>query len=76
MPITVEAVYENGVLKPAQPLGLQEHERVQLTVQTSADLQAAYVPGPRGYGLVQWTGSLADLDFLIEDAGNDPLEGP
>jgi predicted DNA-binding antitoxin AbrB/MazE fold protein len=76
MPITVEAVYENGVLKPAQPLGLQEHERVQLTVQTSADLQAAHVPGSRGYGLVQWTGSVADLDFLIEDADNDPLEGP
>jgi predicted DNA-binding antitoxin AbrB/MazE fold protein len=76
MSITVEAVYENGVLKPSKPLGLQEHERVHLTIQTSADLQAAHVPGLRGYGLVQWTGSLAELDSLIEDAENDPLEGP
>jgi predicted DNA-binding antitoxin AbrB/MazE fold protein len=33
MALTVEAVYENGVLKPAQPLPLKEHERVQVTVQ-------------------------------------------
>ena len=28
MTLTVEAVYENGVLKPAQPLPLKEHEKV------------------------------------------------
>ncbi len=33
MAITVEAVYENGVLKPLQPLPLQEHETVRLTVE-------------------------------------------
>lgn len=33
MAITVEAVYENGVLKPAQPLPLQEHERVTVSVE-------------------------------------------
>ena len=33
MPLTVEAVYENGVLKPAQPLPLQEHEKVRVTVE-------------------------------------------
>lgn len=33
MAITVEAVYENGVLKPAQPLPFQEHERVSITVE-------------------------------------------
>jgi predicted DNA-binding antitoxin AbrB/MazE fold protein len=32
-PFTVEAVYENGVLKPAQPLPLLEQEQVQVTVQ-------------------------------------------
>lgn len=30
---TVEAVYENGVLKPAQPLPLNEHEKVCVTVE-------------------------------------------
>ena len=33
MPITVEAVYENGVLKPDRLLPLKEKERVQVTVQ-------------------------------------------
>ena len=33
MPLTVEAVYENGVLKPVQPLPLQEREVVRVTVE-------------------------------------------
>ena len=32
MALTVEAVYENGVLKPAQPLPFKEHEKVTVTV--------------------------------------------
>ena len=33
MGITVEAIYESGVLKPLKPLdALQEHERVRITV--------------------------------------------
>ena len=31
--LTVEAVYENGVLKPIQPLPLREHEKVNVTVE-------------------------------------------
>ena len=33
MSITVEAVYENGVLRPAAPLPFKEHERVSITVE-------------------------------------------
>lgn len=33
MPRNIEAVYENGVLKPLAPLDLKEHERVNLTVE-------------------------------------------
>lgn len=33
MAITVEAVYENGVLKPEKPLPLAEHEKVRVTVE-------------------------------------------
>jgi predicted DNA-binding antitoxin AbrB/MazE fold protein len=33
MALTVEAVYENGVLKPAEPLPLKEHEAVRVTVE-------------------------------------------
>jgi predicted DNA-binding antitoxin AbrB/MazE fold protein len=35
MTITVEAVYENGVLRPVQPLPLDERQKVQVTVDTA-----------------------------------------
>jgi predicted DNA-binding antitoxin AbrB/MazE fold protein len=37
MTLTVEAVYENGVLRPTQPLPLQEHARVHITIRTAAN---------------------------------------
>jgi len=76
MAITVEAVYENGVLKPNHPLPFQEREKVELTIRTGVELQTAPRTKSRGYGLVPWTGSPEDLDFLIDDVANDPLEGP
>ena len=30
MTITVDAIYENGMLKPVKPLPLEEHEKVTL----------------------------------------------
>jgi predicted DNA-binding antitoxin AbrB/MazE fold protein len=33
MPLTVEAIYENGVLKPSQPLPLQDRVKVTITVE-------------------------------------------
>jgi predicted DNA-binding antitoxin AbrB/MazE fold protein len=50
MAITVEAVYENGVLKPAQPLPLQEQEHVRVTIQTGES------PLLRAYGIMGWQG--------------------
>jgi predicted DNA-binding antitoxin AbrB/MazE fold protein len=32
MPLQVDAVYENGVLRPLQPLDLKEHEHVIVSV--------------------------------------------
>jgi predicted DNA-binding antitoxin AbrB/MazE fold protein len=34
MTIKVEATYENGVLKPAQPLPLKEQEKVEVVIRT------------------------------------------
>jgi predicted DNA-binding antitoxin AbrB/MazE fold protein len=70
MTMTVEAVYENGLLKPIEPLALQEHEKVRLTIQQGD------TPLLRAYGIMAWTGSTDDLDYLIEDDENDPLEAP
>lgn len=39
MNITIEAIYEAGVLKPLQPLpGLKEREKVRLTVEVGSAL--------------------------------------
>ena len=37
MTITVEAIYENGVLKPKKPLAITEGTEVELTVRTPAN---------------------------------------
>ncbi len=33
---TIEAIYEDGVLKPLEPLGLPEHARTRVTVEEEA----------------------------------------
>jgi predicted DNA-binding antitoxin AbrB/MazE fold protein len=75
MSLTVEAVYENGVLKLAQPLPFPEHEKVQVTVQALAQ-PAASPPADaermvrQSYGLIGWTGDPA----VVERIALDPLE--
>jgi predicted DNA-binding antitoxin AbrB/MazE fold protein len=70
MPLTVEAVYENGVLKPSQPLPLDEHEKVEVTVQTARSW------AERTAGMLQWTGDPAVLRRVIEDPESGILESP
>jgi len=67
MTLAFEATYENGVLKPKEPLPLKEGDTVRVTIETTPHLL-------RAYGIVGWTGSVEDLDYLIDDAANDPLE--
>ena len=68
MPITIEAVYENGVLKPAQPLPLKEHEQVQVTVHGPTSV------ADRTYGMIGWSGDADTFDRLLQEAGLDRLE--
>lgn len=35
MTITVAAIYENGLLKPEKPLPFQDHEKVQITIESA-----------------------------------------
>lgn len=37
MSVIVEAIYENGVLRPREPLPLREHETVRVTVEPTAN---------------------------------------
>ncbi len=68
MTITVEAIYENGTLKLAQPLPLKEQERVQVTVHSEKDW-AAWAQRTQGlvpctdHDLIEWAATDPELDF-------------
>jgi predicted DNA-binding antitoxin AbrB/MazE fold protein len=58
MTITVEAIYENGVLKLQKPLPFEEHQRIQVTVRAVGSRVR------RSAGLMGWTGTQEDADFV------------
>lgn len=68
MAFSVEAIYENGVLKPVQPLPLREHEKVQLTVRPAMSRVRQTA------GLIGWTGSQEDADYIALSPELDPQE--
>ena len=61
MAIVVEATYENGVLKPAQPLPLAEHEKVQITVDAAVSRVRATA------GLLGWKGDAETVERVALD---------
>jgi predicted DNA-binding antitoxin AbrB/MazE fold protein len=61
MPLTIEAIYENGVLKPSQPLPLKEHETVRITIEPQISW------AERTAGLLKWTGDPEVLRRIAED---------
>jgi len=70
MVLTIEAIYEDGCLKLSQPLPLPERQKVQVTVSpvVSRVRQSA--------GLIGWTGSEEDADFVASSAELDPQDEP
>ncbi len=70
MTLTVDAIYENGVLKPAKPLPFKEHERVTLTVQATVSLARQTA------GMVPWTGNVETLERITRDPEFGILESP
>jgi predicted DNA-binding antitoxin AbrB/MazE fold protein len=70
MTITVEATYENGVLKPAQPLPFLEHAKVQVPVHTEAS------PLLQAYGIIGWTGDAEMVRRVACDPEFGVLEAP
>lgn len=73
MTLTFEAVYENGVLKPTQPLPLKERERVQLTVVTRTSWVEATA------GIMGFQGTVEEADYFATDPELDyppPPEEP
>ena len=70
MTLTVEAIYENGVLKPAQPLPFKEHEKVTITVQPAMSLARQTA------GMVPWTSDVETLERITRDPEFGILESP
>lgn len=61
MAVQVDAVYENGVLRPLQPLDLKEHEHVVLSI-SKADREQT---GPRL--------AVEYIERLKRELGNEPV---
>ncbi len=58
MSLTVEAVYENGVLKLASPLPLRDHEKVRVTIEPKTGWVEATA------GMMGWKGSVEEADYF------------
>ena len=81
MPITIAAIYEEGVLKLAGPLPFSEHEMVKVIVQSTSQsdpptIEEAERIVRRSYGLIGWTGDLETLRRIAEDPEFSILESP
>jgi predicted DNA-binding antitoxin AbrB/MazE fold protein len=59
MSLEIEAVYEDGILKPNQQLPLQNGQRVKLTVHKSSGRAKASA------GVFPWQGDRDDLQKLL-----------
>ncbi len=70
MAVTVEAVYENGVLKPNEPLPWKEGSRVRVVV---SNLES---PLLKAYGMMGWKGTSDELDRLLAEIELDEDEVP
>lgn len=73
MAITIEAVYENGVLKLKERLPLQENQQVQITVHVAVRNLADC------YGIMGFTGTVEEADYFAMDPELDyppPPEKP
>ncbi len=68
MAISVAAIYENGVLKPCEPVALQEREKVRLTIEPEISW------AERTAGMIKWTGDPDALERIAIDPEFDPQE--
>lgn len=61
MDIVIDAVFEDGVLKPAAPLPLEERDRVTLTIRPATSL------AQQTAGMIPWSGEISDLERIACD---------
>ena len=61
MPETLDAIFENGVLRPLQPTHFKENQKVRLTVSSESDIDDLI-----DYDLMEEAGELADHTVTLE----------
>jgi len=69
MAVIVEAVYENGVLKPSEPLPWKEGERVRVAVSSLGS------PLLEAYGIMGFRGTAEEAEYFALHADLLPEEG-
>jgi predicted DNA-binding antitoxin AbrB/MazE fold protein len=70
MSITIDATYEDGVLKPASPLPFKEHEMVGVTLEPKISLARQTA------GMIPWSGDAETLRRIAEDPEFGISESP
>jgi predicted DNA-binding antitoxin AbrB/MazE fold protein len=70
MSIDVSATYENGILRLDNPIPLEEHQRVKVTVHDEQSI------AERTYGILGWTGEPEILRRIAEDVEFSVSEAP
>lgn len=76
----IQAIYENGVLKPEQPLPLTEHQQVNVSIelpgsdQTSIDVAVDRVKATAG--MLGWTGATETVERIAMDPEFGVEESP
>lgn len=68
MTIVIEATYEDGVLKPLEPLPLKEHEKVRISVHSERS------PLMEAYGIMGFKGTAEELERFALDPEFDGLD--
>lgn len=78
--LSIQAVYENGVLRPEQPLPLAEHQRVQVSIHALAQQPASSDlsddPVRASYGMLGWKGDSETLERIAMDPEFGVEESP
>ena len=69
MAITIEAIYENGVLIPSAPLPWKEGERVRV------DVSSLDSPLLKAYGIMGFKGTAQEAEYFALDPELMPEEG-
>jgi predicted DNA-binding antitoxin AbrB/MazE fold protein len=68
MTFHVEAIIENGMIKPLTAIPFAEQTRVQVVIQPEVTSSAIKTTSIRDTaGILGWTGTQAELDALIND---------